>query len=422
MIPAIVTVAIVSAGVAFALWVYGLGGSAQFSVGEFTFGPVPFHVAALLAGAAVIVIHLLLRALGFVFGLPAAAVRASRERRRADGEAATTRALSALAARSGETARTEAARARRLLGDTPQLLLLAAQAERMSGRLEAAEDAYRALAERKDGRFLGLQGLLREAMENNNHAAALILAREAEAAYPAATWLRQERVQLALRQRDWREALSLAPPDTPRAPLALAAAGQEPNPARAADYERRAFEADRGFAPAALAHAKRLREAGNARQARAVLEASWVAAPNPDVGRAYFAAAESPVTAVREAEALVRRNPSHSESRLLIAGAALTAGMYPRARTELEALVAGRSADRRAYELLASLEEAQGGDSEETRAAQAKWLREADAAPPAPVWRCANCGAVHEEWMAECPSCGAVGQIGYGVAAPEVVS
>ncbi len=59
------------------------------------------------------------------------------------------------------------------------------------------------------------------------------------------------------RTRDWREALALAPPDAPRAALALAAAGQEPDPTRAAELERQAFAADPAFAPAALAHARR---------------------------------------------------------------------------------------------------------------------------------------------------------------------
>ena len=70
------------------------------------------------------------------------------------------------------------------------------------------------------------------------------------AAQPGAAWLREERAALALRTQDWREALALSAPGGNRAQLALAAARQEPDAARAAEYEKQAVQADPGFAPA----------------------------------------------------------------------------------------------------------------------------------------------------------------------------
>ena len=324
-----------------------------------------------------------------------------------------TRALVALAAGTAEVARLEVRKARATLGDTPQTLLLAAEAERLSGREEAAEEAFRALAAREDARFLGLRGLLRQAMARGDWDAALALAREAEAAQPGASWLREERAQLALRTRDWREALALAPPETPRAALALAAAEQEPDPAKAAELERQAFQADTAFAPAALAHARRLRDGGSPRRARTVLEEAWAAAPHPDLAEPYLAEEPDPLMRVKAAEALIRRNPDHAESRLLLARAALEAGLTGRARSALEALVASGEADRRAYLLLSELEEAEHGETPEARGAQAHWLREAATAPPEPRWRCGHCGTDHAAWTPLCRSCDTVGQIGW---------
>src|SRR5918995_899181 len=170
--------------------------------------------------------------------------------------------------RSARCAACPGASARAAPGDTPQVLLLTAESERLSGRENAAEEAFRALASREDSRFLGLRGLLRQAMARGDWDAALALAREAEAAQPGAVWVREERARLALRTRDWREALALAPPEAPRAGLALAAAEQEPEAERAAELERDAFQADPAFAPAAIAHARRLREGGSPRRAR----------------------------------------------------------------------------------------------------------------------------------------------------------
>ena len=343
-------------------------------------------------------------------------VRARRaERRRAEGDAAVTRALVALAAGTAEAARLEVRKARAALGDTPQTLLLTAEAERLAGREDAAEEAFRALASREDSRFLGLRGLLRQAMARGDWDAALALAREAEAAQPGAAWLREERAQLALRTRDWREALALAPPETPRAGLALAAAEQEPEPERAAELERQAFQADPAFAPAAIAHARRLREGGSPRRARAVLEEAWAASPHPDLAVPTWPTSRT-LMRVKAAETLVRRNPDHAESRLLLARTALDAGLTGRARGVLEALAQSGKADRRAFLLLAELEEAEHGETPDARGAQAQWLREAAAPRPEPRWRCGHCGTEHAAWAPVCTACDTVGQIGWTAA------
>jgi HemY protein len=303
-----------------------------------------------------------------------------------------------------------------VLGDTPQTLLLAAEAERLAGRKQQAEEAFRALAQRDDARFLGLRGLLRAAMEREDWDEALRIAREAESVQPGAAWLRDERAQLALRTRDWREALALAPADSSRAPLALAAAEQESDSARAATLERQAFEADAGFTPAALAHARRLLAQGNPRQARGVLEDAWSRSPHPELATPYLSGEDDPLMRVKLAESLVRRNPTHPESRVLLARTAIDAGLVGRARNAIDSLMRDGKADRRAYLMLSELEEAEHGDTPEARAAQARWLREAATATPEPTWRCGNCGTVHPTWKPVCPACDTVGQVTWGSA------
>jgi HemY protein len=394
---------------ALAFWFAETGGTIEVQVGELWIG-VGLPIAVLILFGGFVVLHALLSVLRALRRLPAQRRANRADRRRADGDAAVTRALVALAAGTADAARIEVRRARFLLGDTPQTLLLAAEAARLAGREDMAADAFKALAERPDARFLGLRGLLRQAMQREDWEAAHRLAKEADAAQPGAAWLREERQVLALRTRDWREALALSPPGGPRAALALAAAEQESDPTRAAELEKQAFTADPSFAPAAIAHAKRL-ATGSARRARAVLEQAWVAAPHPDIGAAWVAAIPAPLARVKAVEDLVHRNATHPESRLLMARVALDAGLTGRARAELEALVAAEATDRRAFMMLAELEEAEHGDTADARAAQARWLRGAATAAGAPVWRCAACGAEHSNWKAECTACGTVGRI-----------
>lgn len=401
---------------AIAFWFAETGGTIEVRVGELWIG-VGLPVALLVLVVGFLLGHGVLSLFGAMRRMPARSRAARAERRRSDGDAAVTRALIALAAGTPEAARIEVRRARHLLGDTPQTLLLAAEAARLAGREDMAADAFKALAERPDARFLGLRGLLRQAMQREDWEAAHRLAKEADAAQPGAAWLREERQLLALRTHDWREALALSPPGGPRAALALAAAQQETDPARAAELEHQAFTADPGFAPAAIAHAARLAANGSARKARVVLEQAWVAAPHPDIGAAWIAGTPAALARVKAVEDLTHRNPTLLESRLLMARVALDAGLTGRARAELEALVTAEMADRRAFLMLAELEEAEHGDTADARAAQARWLRGAANAAGAPVWRCAACGAEHNAWKAECNACGEVGRIAWSAPA-----
>ena len=196
---------------AIAFWFAETGGTIEVRVGELWIGiGLPIVLLVLVVGF--LLGHGVLSVFGALRRAPARSRAARAERRRADGDTAVTRALIALAAGTPDAARLEVRRARHLLGDTPQTLLLAAEAARLAGREDMAADAFKALAERPDARFLGLRGLLRQAMQRQDWDAAHRLAKEADAAQPGAAWLREERQLLALRTHDWREALALSPP------------------------------------------------------------------------------------------------------------------------------------------------------------------------------------------------------------------
>jgi HemY protein len=409
---ALVYLVLLAAGIAGVLWLAQVGGDVAVRVGDAEI-LVGLPIALLLLAVLFLVLHLILAGISALRRLPGRLRNRRAAKRRVEGDAALTRALVALAAGTPDAARIESKRARKGLGDTPQTLLLAAEAERLAGREDQATEIFRQLAASPEARFLGLRGLLRQAIQREDWPAAQRLAREAEAAQPGAAWLRQERETLALRMRDWREALTLAPPGAGQAALALAAAGQEPDLTRAAELERQGFAADPAFAPAALAHARRLRDSGSPRRARTVLEQAWAARPHPDLAQEYFRDDADALARMKSAEALAKGSPRHAESRLLVGRAALEAGLTGRARQELDALVAGGQADRRAYLALSDLEEAEHGETPEGRAAQARWLRQAATAAPEPRWRCASCGTDHAAWQPVCPNCQAVGTINW---------
>jgi len=368
-------------------------------------------VAALGLLAAFVVLYALFRGLGGLLRLPYIAARwdAARDRRR--GDQAVARALVALAAGDKGGARREASRARQWLGDTPQTLLLAAEAGRLAGRDDEAEAAFRRLTERSDAAFLGYRGLLRQALTREDWTEAAALARQAEATHPGAGWLRQQRARLAMRAGNWAEALDLAETPTTRAALAAAAAAAEQDPVRATRLAREAWKADASLAPAALAYARRLRAEGREARAQAVIRHTWTLAPQPDLATFALAPVTDPLARARAAQRLAEANPDHVESRLLLARTALAAGLTGEARHQ--AMLARDSGvnQRRLWLLLADIAAAEQGDSEAGRTAQRDAFRRAATADADPEWRCGECHATAAAWSPVCPSCGTAGSL-----------
>jgi HemY protein len=155
--------------------------------------------------------------------------------------------------------------------------------------------------------------------------------------------------------------------------------------------------------PAALAYATRLRATGKERRALAVARQSWGLTPHADLATFALAGAGEPMAKYQAAQALTANNPTHAESRLLLARAALDAGLPGEARRHAEAAREAGLDDRRLWVLLAEIE----GDGEAGQAA----LRHALVAAPDPAWRCTSCHTGQATWQPVCPACGTIGGV-----------
>lgn len=406
-------IAVCAVALAAAWWVSTLSGRVSAEIGPYTVETSEaVALAALLLGF--VVLYILVRVISLVLYVPRAGSLWRRGRRRAAGDQAVTRALVALAAGEKADARREAARARAYLGDTPQTLLLAAEAGRLAGRADEAAAALRALAARADSAFLGLRGLLAGAVSREDWSEAASLARQAEAAHPGAAWLRAERAQLAIRAGDWGEALTLAGDGPAKAALSVGAARMAPNPDRAERLARQALKADPGFVPAILEYASQSRLKGREKKALTVLTEGWRRTPHPDIAAMALAEVTDKAGRVAAAKALTAGTEDHPETHLLMARVSLDAGLLPEARRHLEAVRARGLEQRRVFLLLAELEEEQHGSTEAGRTAQRDALRRAAGADADPEWRCVSCHTPQPAWLAACPVCLTPGGLVWG--------
>jgi HemY protein len=379
----LILIAAISLG--FVWWIAELPGTVTADAGPYiiqTATPVAILLIALLA----VCFTIFFRIIGGIRSTPGgvSAWRGSRARRL--GQTATERGIVALAAGDAKAANAEASRARKLLGETPLVLLLTAESARLAGDGEQARVAFTRLTTHKDMAFLGHRGLLRHHAAAGDHATAETHALAAEDAYPGAAWTKSERLSLALKKHDWRTALGLTKTPNEVAAIATAAANDATDATAALNYAKQAVKAGPTLAPAVVAYAKALRVKGKQRAAKKMLANGWVAAPHPLIAVAYLDPVTDPIERVQAATELAAAKPGHGESELLLAETSLKAKLTGEARRHALAAINAGITDRRPQVVLTALGDAPS-DAE------------------APKWTCTSCHTTHTNWHATCPAC-----------------
>jgi HemY protein len=387
-----------------AWWIGSLPGTLTARSGSIT---VETSVPAAILMLALLVLCLvaLLRMIGRLRRAPGGFFAWRGARRRRLGEIATQRGIVALAAGDGAGAGAEADRARKLLGETPLVLLLTAESARIAGRTDQAQAAFQKLTLHKDMAFLGHRGLLRHHLAAGDHDTADVHAKAAASSYPGSDWLRGKQREIAIGKGDFPAALRLTSEKTEVAALATAAAVAATDDRQAVGFAKQAVKANPALGPAVVAYAAALRKIGRPGAARRALLAGWAVAPQPMIAESFIAPFPTPLERAQTAVTLAAARPGHPESELLLAQTSLAARLTGEARRHAEAAIAAGLNDGRAAAVLAALDGLAG------------------APPPAPPgWVCTACRTTHETWQPVCPHCRKTGTIAWAAASGTVIA
>ena len=385
---------------------------------------VDTSVAVLVLGVVIVAMlsALLFHLLRKIIGGPRAFLRARRESRRRRGYRALSQGMVAVAAGDPAEARRFARQADALLAEPPLTLLLSAQAAQLNGDEKAAEKYFTAMIDRPETEFLGLRGLIMQALKRHDEPEALRLALRAKELRPKTPWVLASLVELQARAEKWgeaetslalaakRQALPQAESRHRRAVMLYEQSVAAQNARRDRDATRLVAKAHAlvpDFAPAAIRYAELLSAGGHRRHARKVLEAAWRSAPQPLLAAAYDAlfADERPLQRLKRLETLAAENRDNPETHIMLAEAALKARLWGEARRHLAA--AGGTDDAkmprpRVCRLMAELEESEHNDLPAAR----MWLARAASTPAQePAFFCGACGAETAVWTALCPHC-----------------
>lgn len=372
--------------------------------------PVALAVIAVVAVA----ILLLLRLIGLLLGSPKMVAAFSRRRRREKGWHAVSRGL--LAVGIGDNAAVRQARtdAARLLPNEPLTHLLTAQAAQLDGKPEVAVAAFRAMVDDPATRLLGLRGLHMEARKAGDRAAASAIAEEAAAAAPTLGWAAEAVIEARCAAGDYAGAravlerqMALKGIDKSqyrrrRAVLlaAEAVALEQPDPAVAREKAVEAARLAPSLVPAAACAGRLLSAAGELRKAAKIVETAFAANPHPELAdvEAYLRPGDGAQDRLKRIRTLVNRAPSHRESAIALARAAIDAHEYRQARLVLEPLLTEPS--QRICLLMAELEAAEHADIGKAR----EWTARAVRANRDPAWIAD--GVVSDRWAPISPVSG----------------
>lgn len=398
-------------------------GGVQITVAgkEYTLGALQSVIAMIVLVALVWVflklVSLLVATLKFLNGDDTALSRYFDKGRERKGYQALADGLMALASGEGRLAMAKAARAEKLLQKPELTDLLTAQAAEMSGDTKKAAQVYKRLVTNQSTRFVGVRGIMKQKLAEGDTDTARKLAEKALALRPKHEEVQDTLLKLQAQAQDWAGARStlstkLKTGTLPRdvykrrdAVLALSAAGAILEEGASIKQQEQAIEANRlspDLVPAAAMAAKAYVAKGKKRNASQILKKAWGVQPHPDLAHA-FASIEPQETALQRVKRfgqLVKLQPGHVETRLVMAELLIVAEDYPEARRMLGDSFQ-RDPDARALTLMAAIERGEGSSD----AVVQGWLARALNAPRGPQWVCDNCHHIHAEWAPVCEHC-----------------
>jgi HemY protein len=312
------------------------------------------------------------------------------------GYRALTLGMVAVAAGDVTEAKRQSRRSTDLLTQVPLTKLLQAQSAQLNGDDQAATKYFEDMRGDPEVSFLGIRGLMTQALRDGDSERALALAEEARKLRPSAQWVLLELLELQMEAGSWNRALAtledaektgaLSSDDAKplRARLSLRQATrlkEAGQTGEALKIAKKAMKADPDSDAAVVLTADLMQQNNDTKKAEKLIESAWKNHPTQGLADAYRSLAASdatPLAKVKRFETLLSLSPDAAESHIALADAALDASLWGEARTHLAKAtdILGEPVPPVLCRLWARLEEAEHGDL----TAAHRWLKRASEA------------------------------------------
>ena len=340
-----------------------------------------------------------------------------KSRRKSAGYKALTLGMAAVAAGDKDEAVRLSKKANILLKDPLLTRLLSAQTATLNGDETAALNYFSALSEDHETEFVGLVGLMRQAMGNQDQRLLLELTKKAYKKRPESAFVCETLFSLQTKMADWENAQKTLTESVRRkvktekvavglrVTICTARAIEFKNNdmvLEAIKYADKALTDDKNFVPAAILRAELTQDPEKERKTIRTLEAIISATPHRELTMNYLKlwSEESPLQHFQRLQKLLIKSDKSVQGRLILAEIALEAELWGEARKYLGDILIDNMTNH-GCRLMASLEQRERNDETEAR----RWLEKSINAAVDYRWTCNSCGATGEEWSPLCGNC-----------------
>ncbi len=310
--------------------------------------------------------------------------------KRERGYQALTKGLVAVAAGDATEAEKQSKKANGLLNDPPLTMLLSAQSAQLAGDDNAAVEYFTHMLDNPDAAFLGIRGLMMQAIKSDNKIEALNLAKRAYQLRPKTHWVLTELLTRQSEVKDWdgalktldqavkANAITIKAGNIRRAELLMQKSRiflGENDEENALRYSMLAQKNDAILIPAITTAARILANMGKNRKAEKMIEKTWQQSPTAALAQAYddISTISAPLEKLKYIQQLAAFNKDDIESHIIVAKAALDADIWGEARKKLTPFAMVDNPRPRICRLMARLEEAENNNMELAH----EWLEKA---------------------------------------------
>ena len=270
-------------------------------------------------------------------------------------------------------------------------------------------------------KFHGQLGLMRLAIENNDHDEALIRARAANSIQPRNPKLNSLLLMMEAKKENFEEAIEVL-----QKGRRIGSIEEEKAQNLAASLhtkigmkkleENQLSEAEKSFAlalrektdfiPAVISLSKIFIGKDNQRKALSLLSKVWKIKPHPEIAQTLKLIWKNERASVNIANLInLTEDNANSQARLIIADEAISAGLKGEANDQLSK-ISTEQHNKTYHQLMSRL-----ADQSNDKTKSNQELEKALEANPSQAWACSSCGFSYDFWSIKCINCDNIGSI-----------
>ena len=333
-------------------------------------------------------------------------------------------AMTAITAGDMREARSTLTKLKKIIGDDPIIDVLRMKIYKGEKDFDRMEKLSAKMMKNENVQLIGLKAAVEAQMQKKEFKEALNTVNKAYELRQDLYWVIESAFELRAKAKDWEGALQVLE------------AGLKKKIINKVDYDRyksivlleralefdakddevnfykfasQAFEADETLVAAAITLARYYKKNDNqVRKAASVLTEAWKRNPVDELAYEYMNLwpKDDILDQIKRIEGWANMNSMRpSLNNRLIAELAVKAGLWNKAKTEIDMFIINNPCTKKIASLMATYEEKANKDKK----AAAEWKKRMKNCDDDSAWICEDCGAVSDKWEAVCDKCGSFG-------------